>query len=144
MGIIRRTFLSLDDKTFNSLYKSMVHCHLDYVSYVWSPLKLKYIDAVENVRRRATRQLPSMSDLSYPDRLKRLKLPTLAYLRARGDMIQCYKIRHGIYDALLSPIFRFMGCIETVSYRRELEHIKIIFKQSKYKFTQTFLPIRVV
>ncbi len=65
----------------------MLPCHLDYASSVCSPFKLKYIDALENIQRRTTRQLPAMSDFSYPDRLKRLKLPTLAYHRVRGDMI---------------------------------------------------------
>ena len=32
------------------------------------------------------------------DRLKQLKLPTLKYRRARGDMIELFKILHGFYD----------------------------------------------
>ena len=38
----------------------MVRCHLDYASSVWNPFKLKYIDALENVQRRATRQLDNL------------------------------------------------------------------------------------
>ena len=37
--------------------------------------------------------------MSYPERLKHLKLPTMAYRRARGDMIEVYKIIHEIYDS---------------------------------------------
>ena len=48
----------------------------------------KHIEAVERVQRRATKQLPGMKDLPYPERLKILKLPTLVYRRARGDMIE--------------------------------------------------------
>ena len=36
--------------------------------------------------------------MSYTDRLLRLKLPTLKYIRLRGDMIEVYKITHDIYD----------------------------------------------
>ena len=39
-----------------------------------------------------------MRDLSYIERLKLLTLPTLAYRRLRGDMIEVYKIIHNIYD----------------------------------------------
>ena len=39
-----------------------------------------------------------MKDLPYPERLKLLGLPTLAYRRTRGDMIEVYKILTGIYD----------------------------------------------
>ena len=34
-----------------------------------------------------------IKDLSYDDRLRRLKLPTLNYRRIRGNMIELYKIR---------------------------------------------------
>jgi hypothetical protein len=39
-----------------------------------------------------------MKNLSYPERLKKLGLPTLAYRRIRGDMIEVYKIIKGCYD----------------------------------------------
>ena len=39
-----------------------------------------------------------MSDLSYEDRLKKLKLPSLIYRRVRGDMIEVFKITHDFYD----------------------------------------------
>ena len=47
--------------------------------------------------------LPSMDNLSYKERLQKLKLPTLVYRRLRGDMIEVYKILHGIYDMKVSP-----------------------------------------
>ena len=39
-----------------------------------------------------------MEDLSYKDRLKSLKLPTLQYRRYRGDMIEMFKLTHDHYD----------------------------------------------
>ena len=97
-GLLRRSFNCLDIKTFTCLYKMMVRTHLDYASSVWSPYKIKHIEMIENVQRRCTRQLPYLKDLSYPERLKKLNLPTLAYRRLRGDMIETYKIIKGIYD----------------------------------------------
>jgi hypothetical protein len=49
---------------------------------------------------RASKQIPGLSSLSYmyEDRLRKLKLPTLAYKRSRGDMIELYKILTGKYD----------------------------------------------
>ena len=76
----------------------MVRTHLDYAISVWSPYKIKHIEMIENVQRRCTRGLPYLKDLSYPERLKKLNLPTLAYRRLRGDMIEIYKIIKGIYD----------------------------------------------
>ena len=38
------------------------------------------------------------SNLSYEDRLRKLKLSSLSYRRMRGDMIEVFKIISGIYD----------------------------------------------
>jgi len=47
---------------------------------------------------KATKYMCRGKDLSYDDRLHRLKLPTLNYRRIRGDMIEVYKIITGKYD----------------------------------------------
>ena len=38
--------------------------------------------------------------MSYYERLKSLNLPSLQFRRARGDMIECYKLTHELYDPL--------------------------------------------
>ena len=91
-GLIRRTFEHLNEDTFIPLYKSLVRVHLDFAAPVWKPYKIKYIDMLESVQRRATKQLPGFAKLSYPDRLKKLNLPTLSYRRVRGDLIEVFKI----------------------------------------------------
>ncbi len=50
---------------------------------------------LESVQRRSTKQLPGFGNLSYPERLRRLNLPTLSYRRLRGDLIETYKILSG-------------------------------------------------
>ncbi|KAK3095343.1 hypothetical protein FSP39_013497 [Pinctada imbricata] len=73
VGIIRRSFTHLDYRTFCILFKSLVRPHLEYANCTWSPYKKKDIDTIENVQRRATKMLPNMQDLSYPERLKSLR-----------------------------------------------------------------------
>ena len=51
---------------------------------------------LENVQRRATRLVKRLRHISYEDRLRTLGLPSLEYRRERSDMIQVYKIMHGI------------------------------------------------
>jgi hypothetical protein len=50
-----------------------VRTHLDYASSVWAPYKKKYIDKIDSVQKRATKQIPGFHNLSYPERLKKLK-----------------------------------------------------------------------
>ena len=91
-AFIRRTFKFLDMGMFLPLYKAIVRSHLDSCSSVWSPYDVKHIKSIENVQRRATKQIPGFRDLSYAQRLRKLKLPTLLYRRVRGDLIETYKI----------------------------------------------------
>ena len=46
---------------------------------------------IENVQRRATKMVPELRNLEYADRLRAIKLPSMYYRRARGDMIEVYK-----------------------------------------------------
>jgi hypothetical protein len=97
MGLIRRTFCHLDEENFKLLYKAFVRPHLEYGNVIWHPHRVEHIVAIENVQRRATKLIPSLRDLPYEERLKHLHLPSLAYRRLRGDMIETYKL-FNIYD----------------------------------------------
>ena len=92
MAIIRRAFTYLDEGTFLLLYKSLLRPHLEYTNPVWAPYLHKHINSLENVQRRVTRQIPGLSGMMYEERLRKLGLPTLAYPRLRGDLIEVYKI----------------------------------------------------
>ena len=71
---------------------------MEYSNVAWQPHQ-KYLKAqLESVQRRATRLLPGLDQLSYEERLKRLKLPSLEFRRRRGDMIEAFKYLHKIYD----------------------------------------------
>ena len=98
MAIIRRTFRYMGEKLFLPLYKAMVRSHLDFAASVYSPMLVRDVEAIESVQRRATRLIPGFSELSYPERLRKLKLPTLGYRRARSDMIELYKMLSSKYD----------------------------------------------
>ena len=41
--------------------------------------------------------VPSLRDLSYSDRLKKLKLETLEYRRTHADLLETYRILNGIH-----------------------------------------------
>jgi hypothetical protein len=103
MGMIRRAFQFLNNKSFVPLYKTIVRNGIEYGGAVWSPYRMKDIEKVEGVQRRATKVLPGMKEKPYEERLRILKLPTLRHRRLRGDMIETYKIVHGIYDKEVTP-----------------------------------------
>jgi len=86
LGIIKRNFRYLSQESFVMLYKA--HSHLEYANAVWNPYKKGNIYVFEGVHRRATKLINSIKHLTYENKLKNLKLPTLKYRRARSDMIE--------------------------------------------------------
>ena len=96
VGMIRRSFSYLEANNFNTLYKSLVRPILEYCSSVWYPLYKTDINEIEKVQHRATKSVPSIKHLPYPDRLRELNLTTLSYRRQRTDMLQVYRIIHKI------------------------------------------------
>ena len=74
--------------------------HLEHGVTVWFPHKVKDIEAIEKVQKRATKYVKQIRKPSYGERLKKLNLLTLRYSRHRRDMIKTFKILHRIriYD----------------------------------------------
>ena len=97
LGLIKRSFTYLDEKTLVLLYISLVRPLLEYVNVTWPVSFKKDIDKLERVQRRATSLLPHIRQLHYQDRLKILNLPSLVYRRVRGDMIRVYKFLYDLY-----------------------------------------------
>ena len=76
-GIICRNFKYMGEETFLTLHKSLVRPHIEYSSTVWNPTMICDQKLIEGVQRRATKLIPSIFELSYPQRLKKLGLPSL-------------------------------------------------------------------
>ena len=95
----------MDEQCFCTIFKSLIRPHIEYANKIWSPHLKKHITSLENVQRRATKLIPGFKDIEYKERLRKLKLPTLAYRRLRGDMIELYKILTEKYVAAVSSNF---------------------------------------
>ena len=92
---IRRSFCCMNADILLPLYKAFV-CHLlEYGATIWSGrLKRSQIRPIEKIQMRATEIIEGMSYIDYSERLNLLRLPTLAYRRARGEMIEVWKHYH--------------------------------------------------
>jgi len=74
-----------------------VRPHLEYCLQAWSPYFKKDIECLDQVQRRATKLITGnvFKNLSYANRLKRLKLTTLEKRRLREGLIETFKIITG-------------------------------------------------
>ena len=97
---ITRNVISRSPEVMNKLYKSLVRPHLEYCVQLWSPMashgNWASIMSMEDVQRSFTRMIDGHGLLTYEQRLQSLGLTTLLERRARGDLIETFKILNGI------------------------------------------------
>ena len=137
LGIIRRSYTYLDSEVVHKLYTALVRPTLEYGIVAWSPVFKKDADAIERVQRRATKLVPKIKMLSYPDRLRKLKLPSLYYRRARGDMIEVFKYLTKVYKSD-NPLVR------DYDTRTRGHHLKLKKLYARTQIRRNFFSIRVV
>ena len=83
-----------------NLFKYIVRSILETSEAVWNPYMRKFIDMIESVQRHFTKYVIGMRNLSYEERLKSLKLPSLEFRRFRGDLIEIFVITYMILKLL--------------------------------------------
>ena len=107
LGLIKRTFSSRSKDIILGLYKSLVRPKLEYCMSVWKPHYRKDIDLLEGVQRRSLKVIDGFNVLCYEDRLSAVHLTSLETRRIRGDLIEVYKIMHGLTNLNPEDFFTF-------------------------------------
>ena len=123
------------------LYKALVRSHLEYANAVWCPYKKGDISLLENVQKRATKLITSIKHLTYEDRLKKLKLPTLKYRRAKCDMIEVFKILHGFYDNINNITLTPHVGVATRGNKYKLYQSSVKYDLRKHFFTNSVVSL---
>ena len=94
------------------------------------------------MQRRSTKLIPSLKNLPYEDRLRKLELPSLRYRRLRGDMIEVYKILNGVYDSrVTSGMLSVSGQSRTRGHTQKLNKYRSRIDIRKYFFTSRVVTI---
>ena len=93
---IKMAFIYIDKDMMRKVLVTMIRPLLEYAAVVWSPHTKKNIRKLERVQRAATKMAPELRDLEYEERLREMGLTTLENRRERGDLINIYKMLHGM------------------------------------------------
>ena len=137
-GHIYRTVTHKSVQTVVPLYKALVRPHLEYCSLVWSPYLKKDILSIEKVQRRVTKMIPSISALTYEERLKRTGLISLENRRLRDDLLEVVKILKGFVK--VDPATHF-----GMSDRRSRGHtLKLEKPRARLELRRHFFSNRVI
>jgi hypothetical protein len=105
LGLIRRTIISRNPVMLTRLYKSLVRPHLEYSSVAWSPFYKKDKEMLERVQHRFTRFFGFLKEFDYETRLQKLELWSLEERRNRADLIEVFKMCHGLSALKLETFF---------------------------------------
>ena len=132
-GMILRNISSRTGDILVPLFIALVRPNLEYANPVWSPYKRKFIDLIEKVQRQFTKRISGLNKLSYTQRLKELNLPSLEFRRARGDMIETYKILTNIYDPITTKTLMQVDT-KTKTRTHTFKLHKDRFNTNKYKY----------
>ena len=91
IGVLKHCFRYYNEKSTRLLYTSLIRPQIEYANVIWHPYLKKDIDKLESIQHRSTKKY-CLKNLSYEERIKKLKLTTLEKRRKRGDLIQMFKI----------------------------------------------------
>ena len=115
MGLVLRTFKSRETEIMLPLLKSLIRSQVEYASPIWSPSDSTNINILENIQRKFTSKFQSfrtydeelgmtISNTTYTERLKALKIYSLQRRRDRYTIIYMHKIKLGLVP---NPGFEF-------------------------------------
>ena len=121
-GWLSRNLVTRDPVVVVKVYKTLIRPTLEYASSVWSPSRVGMIQKLEKVQRKITKLI--CRDGPYPDRLRRLRLPTLLWRRHYLDLLRVYQIIHGD-EQLRKRMFTFSAEVSQSNLRR---HKHTIYK----------------
>ena len=92
---VMRTFETRHPVPMMTLWKSVIRCHLEYASQLWSPSRTGEIQQIEALQASFLRKISGLQSLTYWQRLARLKLYSLERRRERYAILYVWKILEG-------------------------------------------------
>jgi len=121
-GLMLRTFTSRRRTVILPMFKSIIRPLVEYATPVWNPHLKKDIAEIEQVQRKITKCNTGLSHLTYEKRLLSLDLPKLDTCRRYFDLIECYKILHGLTRSDCHA-FVSLSQLHTRGYRCKLKAV---------------------
>jgi len=139
LGLINRTIEYKHTDILLRLYKSLVRPHLEYCIVSWSPHYKKDKILIERIQKRFTRMILSIKEFPYELRLKKLGLWSLEDRRIRADLIEVFKIIHGLSTVKFSTFFEY-----TTHERTRGHPLKLNKNRVRTDLRQHFFSERVI
>lgn len=120
--MVRRAFQNITPDNLRRIYLTYIRPHLEFASPAWSPYLRKDISLLEKAQRRITKLSPSLAQLSYEERLRKLDITTLEERRLRADLIEAFKILQHQYDNVLGDLLPLSPHTDLRGHELKIQH----------------------
>ncbi len=104
-SVLFRGFISRNCDILRQAFITYVRPIVEYNTIVWSPCLIYLIELLESVQRKFTKRIPSISKLTYAERLAAMNLETLELRRLRFDLIFYYKVFNNLTPFAPDSVF---------------------------------------
>ena len=143
LGQISRAFHYRNKETWIPLYKTFVRCHLEYCVQAWCPWTVADVSLMESVQMRAVRMVSGLVSTNYEERLRELDILLLRDRRERGDMIEVWKILHGVEGIKRERIFSLASENSDRNTRQSTDPLHILKPAARLEVRKNFFSVRV-
>ena len=95
-GWVLRSFVNRTLPFMRKMWTTIIRPHLDYCSQLWSPPEGPTMDKLERLQYFFTGLIPEIRNMSYEERLKKLKITSLQRRYDRYRIFYMWKIKNGV------------------------------------------------
>ena len=144
-GVLRqilKNFHYRDKRYFRQLYCQYVRPHLEFATPVWSPYTAADIEVLENVQKKAVRQIAGLRGKTYEERCEELGLESLVNRREQCDLVHVWKMLHSD-NAEGENIFEYVSS-DTVRTRFRSDPLNLKPKASRLDIRKHSFTVRVI
>jgi len=103
---------------------------------IWSPYYIKDKALLERVQHRFTRLIPRFKQLTYKERLKRLRLWSLEERRNRADLLEVFRIFRGLSLISFSELFTISNITNTRGHSAKIIKNRCRLELRRYFFSE--------
>ena len=141
---ITRNFHYRDRNVFLRLYKQYVRPHLEFASQAWSPCLSSDINVIEKVQEKALGMVSGLKNKEYRERCREVGLDSLQTRRERHNILQVFKIMHGIDKVAPEALFIRVSEREDARTRLSADPMNIRMKPARLDIRKHSFALRIV
>ena len=139
---LTKNFHYRDRHVFKKLYVQYVRPHVEFASPAWSPWSEQDKTLLEKVQIKAVNLVTGLKGLTYEDKCKELGLETLEQRRTKQDILQTYKIIHGVDKVEHERLFQLTGPTLGRQTRFTADPLNIVVERANLDIRKNSYTIR--